>query len=200
MSAQATKRSGPALPLATAGQFQLFAHAGADLLLIVAGFWLAYVLRYRTGLGGAVSQSNFRPFQDFLPVTGLLGAIVLVVFATRGVYRFVLWTDLLERAQLIGSSMLLSFGILTGFVFYAQAFTFSRLTFLYALVLNIVFLVAKWVLWLRLCRWMLTHEDDVERLVDYSLITVTLLLGIVPMLLLLLQRYLWPDSDSDVDE
>ncbi len=150
MIAQATQRPKPVPLQATAGKLQLFAHAGADLLLIVAGFWMAYVLRYRTGLGGPVSQANFRPFQDFLPITGILGAIVLAVFAMRGVYRFVQWADLLEGTRLIGSSMLISFGILTGFVFYAQAFTFSRLTFLYALVLNILFLVAKWLLWFRL--------------------------------------------------
>ncbi len=198
MIAQATQRPRQVPRQATVGKLPLFAHAVADLLLIVAGFWLAYFLRYRSGLGGPISQANFRPFQDFLPITSILGAIVLAVFAMRGVYRLVQWADLLEGARLIGSSMLISFGILTGFVYYAQVFTFSRLTFLYALVLNILFLVAKWLLWLRLCRWLLAHEYEVVRLIDLTLAAATLLLGIVPMLLLLLQRQLW--SDSDVSE
>ncbi len=200
MIAQATQRPRLTTRQRVAGPFGLVAHVSADLLLILVGFWLAYLLRYKTGLGGQVSHANFRPFQDFLPVTVILGAIVLVVFAARGVYRFAQWASLLDGALQIGSSMLISFGLLTGFVFYAQAFTFSRLTFLYALVLNIVFLVAKWLVWLRLCKWMLEQRAKVDDTINLSLATATLLLGIVPMLLLLLQRWGQPDTDSDFGE
>jgi FlaA1/EpsC-like NDP-sugar epimerase len=173
------------------------AHASADALVILVGFWLAYVLRYQGGLGGRVSGDNFRPFQDFLPLTALLGVIALAVFIVRGVYQSTPWTGLFDEALLIGSSMVISFGILTAFVFYAQVFTFSRLTFLYALVLNTVLLIGKWLAWLWLSTWTLSRKYQTDRALDIALATAILLMGIVPMLLLPLLKRLdrsgWPD-------
>ncbi len=176
----------------------LAAHAGADALLILVGFWLAYILRYQGGLGGQVSGDNFRPFKDFLPLTALLGVIVLAVFIVRGVYQLTAWTDLLDEALLIGSSMLISFGILTAFVFYAQVFTFSRLTFLYALVLNTTLLIGKWLVWLWLSTWTLSRKYQTDRALDIALATAILLMGIVPMLLLPLLKRLDRSGQPDV--
>jgi exopolysaccharide biosynthesis polyprenyl glycosylphosphotransferase len=115
----------------------------SDLALIVLGFALAYYVRYIRGLGGEVGRTDFRPLGAFAPVIVLLSAILLAIFALRGLYRLPRWTGFLDEAALVIGGALTGFGALVVLVFYSQHFYFSRLIFLYALVFVVALLIAK---------------------------------------------------------
>ncbi|MGN6674283.1 MAG: sugar transferase [Thermomicrobiales bacterium] len=122
--------------------FSLPLRVTVDLALIFLGFGIAYLLRYRLEIGGEVAPSDYRPFGNFLPVMFVLAAILMVIVAVRGLYRLPRWTGLLDEALFITSSAILGFAALTVFVFYGHAFWFSRLIFVYAVVLVIALLIA----------------------------------------------------------
>ena len=151
--AQLTQRSTTTAVRYTAKPFRLLANVGSDLLLICCGFWLAYVLRYELEWGGPLYEivseegqpiqiPTYRSFDTFLPMMGLLGVILLAVFAVRGVYRLPRWTGFLDESLLIAGSAVTGFSALIVAAYY-QKFYFSRAIFLYALALVVALLIAK---------------------------------------------------------
>ncbi|MDP9375305.1 MAG: sugar transferase [Chloroflexota bacterium] len=161
--AQVTRQSTAAAVRREAWPLRGVAQLGSDLLLIFSGFWLAYVLRYRLEIGGETAGPDYRPFEAFLPVMALLGAILLAVFAVRGLYRLPRWTGLLDEALLIANSAVLGFGALIVIVFYGRLFYFSRLIFLFALVSVVTLLVAKRIAWHWVQAWMRSRGRWVDR-------------------------------------
>ena len=141
----------------------LLVRVGSDLVLICFGFWLAFVLRYEHQVGGMPAVDDDRPFASFLPVVLLLEAILLVVFALRGVYRLPRWTSFLDEASLVGSSAIIGFSALIVCVFYFRVFYFSRLIFLYALLLVLAMLIGKRLLLSRFRTWMRSRGRWVDR-------------------------------------
>lgn len=146
---------------------------GIDAVLIALGFWLAYQLRYELGfpdevtrdtiVNGVFIPGDYRPFNVFLPVLVLLEAILLLIFAVRGVYRLVRWTGFLDEALLVGSSALLGFSALIVAVFYYQKLYFSRAIFLYALVLGVGLLLLWRLTWRLTVIWMRARGHWTER-------------------------------------
>ncbi len=134
-----------------------------DAALIALGFWLAHQLRYEIGFPEDVSGEDYRPFVQFLPLLGLLEALLLVIFAARGVYRQPRWTGFLDEALLVGSSALLSFSVLIVAVFYARQLSFSRAIFLYALVIIVGLLLLWRLIWRGTVTWMRARGRWTER-------------------------------------
>ncbi|MGN6758825.1 MAG: hypothetical protein ACTHMJ_20840 [Thermomicrobiales bacterium] len=177
-------------PRQAAGLFGAAARTGTDLLLIGIGFWLAYIMRYQAGLGGSVDQEDFRHFRDFLPVALLLSALAIGLFAVRGGYRLTGWSRPRDEVRLIASSLLSAFALLIVFVYYSQEFSFSRLIFVYAFVLDLVLLTARPLARIWLGPWMQAPRYQVDRVIDVVLAVLILVLGIVPMLLIALEHHL----------
>jgi hypothetical protein len=177
-------------PHDAAGLFGTAARTGADLLLIGMGFWLAYVMRYQIGLGGSVNQEDFRDFRDFLPVALLLSALAIGFFAVRGGYRHADWSSPRDEMRLIASSLLSAFALLIVFVYYSQEFSFSRLIFVYAFVLDLALLTARPLARLWLAPWMQAPRYHVDLAIDVVLAVLILVLGTVPMLLIALAHHL----------
>jgi exopolysaccharide biosynthesis polyprenyl glycosylphosphotransferase len=173
--AELTQRSAVTAVRRTDASLSLPLRVVSDLLLIFLGFWLAYVLRYVLEWGGeldypvtletgeTVMATDFRPFDQFLPVMVILGVMLLVVFAARGLYRLPRWAGLLDEALLIGGGAITSFGVLIVLVFYIREFYFSRLIFLYALALVVGLLVAKRIAWHWVRAWMRARGRWVDR-------------------------------------
>lgn len=125
---------------------------GIDILLIIAGFWFAYYLRYVIGFPDDVAASDYRPFigwglESFLPLLALLALSLPLIFLARGVYRLTRWTGLLDEALLIVNSAFIGFGVLIAIVFFVRTLYFSRAIFLYAFVFVVGLLLAWRVAW-----------------------------------------------------
>ncbi len=134
----------------------------ADHLLIVAGFALAYWMRYIADWPDAfkpiiseVAVQNQVSFAAFLPITLLLVVVLTILFETKGLYRLPRGSGLFDYAGIILSSTLTGIALLIVVVFLYRPFYYSRLIFAFA-GLNIVVLLCVWrmlLLGLRHWRW-----------------------------------------------
>lgn len=125
-----------------------------DAGLVWAATALAYVVRYRLEVGGPVSARAFEPFATFYPTAGLFVALVLGVFAVRGLYGLPRWVGYLDEApKVIGGLTTAMAGVILGAYF--LKFFPSRLLFLYAWALAVLLLLAKraMVVWVRHRLW-----------------------------------------------
>lgn len=142
----------------------------SDALLIIAGFALAYWMRYilvwpqpLQPIVTEVATENFVPFRVFLPITLLLVFLLLVLFETNGLYRLPRGSGFLDYAGIILNSTLTGIAILIVFVFLYRPFFYSRLIFAFA-GLTIVVLLCLWrAMLLGTRHWCWTHDIGHER-------------------------------------
>jgi exopolysaccharide biosynthesis polyprenyl glycosylphosphotransferase len=120
-----------------------------DALVILAAFALAYWLRYQFTWPQPLAQivrdvptEYFVPFRAFLPYALLLTALLLVLFAIKGLYRLPRSAGILQYAAIIASSTITGVAALIVAVFiYRQTEFYSRLIFAFAWVTIVVFLL-----------------------------------------------------------
>ncbi|MDI3339331.1 MAG: undecaprenyl-phosphate glucose phosphotransferase [Sphaerobacter sp.] len=116
--------------------------AGTDAALVLLAFALAYWLRYRLELGGAVLPGFAQPFDFFLGKAALLVVISVLIYHLRGLYRLPRWTSFLDEASTVVSGSTTAMAILILYSF-LQRFYPSRLIFIYAWLLMIALLLTK---------------------------------------------------------
>ncbi|MGD9710580.1 MAG: sugar transferase [Thermomicrobiales bacterium] len=114
--------------------------ASMDAVLLWAAFWSAYELRYGFEIGGGIFPWDLQSFSAFYGRAGLFVLFCLVSFLIRGVYRLSPWTTLLDEGMLVAGSITVAMGglILTN---YLSQFSPSRLVFVYAWALAIIYLM-----------------------------------------------------------
>lgn len=112
-----------------------------DVVLLWFAFWSAYELRYGFEIGGDIFPWDLQSYSAFYGRAALFVVFCLASFAVRGVYRVPKWTSLLDEAMLIVGAVTVAMGavVLTN---YLSQFSPSRLVFVYAWVLAIVYLLA----------------------------------------------------------
>ena len=119
----------------------------SDIVLINGAFLLAYLLRYRLQLFLSVDPAFDNPPEVFAPFQIVLTALLLLAFKIDGVYesrRLSMWLDQMGR---IVRATMMAILILIGITFFYQPFFYSRLIFLYASVLIVVWLGLGRLLW-----------------------------------------------------
>ena len=116
------------------------AMALADAVLLWAAFWSAYELRYGFEVGGDIFPWDLQSFSAFYGRTGLFVLFCMISFLFRGIYSLPAWTTLLDEGMLIAGSITIAMGglILTN---YLSQFSPSRLVFVYAWLLAILYLM-----------------------------------------------------------
>ena len=114
----------------------------SDALLVFAGFYLAYWMRYSLHIGGEVPAWAFQPFAFFSSKALLLTALIIVIFQVRGIYRQPRWTSFLDEAMSIANGVTTAMALVVLYSF-LQRFYPSRLLFIYAWLLIISFLIGK---------------------------------------------------------
>ena len=77
----------------------------SDAVLVFAGFYLAYWLRYSLHIGGEVLLWAYQPFSFFVSKALMLTALVVVIFQFRGIYRQPRWTTFLDEAMSIANGV-----------------------------------------------------------------------------------------------
>ncbi|MCU0491512.1 MAG: sugar transferase [Chloroflexaceae bacterium] len=141
-----------------------------DQLLVVAGFALAYWMRYVAVWPPAfkpifteVATDNFVTFAAFFPITLLLVLLLAVQFEMKGLYRLPRWAGLFDHASIIVSSTLTGIALLIVAVFLYRPFYYSRLIFPLAGI-NIVLLLCTWrLIWIASRHWLWSRGIGQQR-------------------------------------
>jgi exopolysaccharide biosynthesis polyprenyl glycosylphosphotransferase len=142
-----------------------------DAALILAGFILAYWMRYLVRwpapfelVISEVASQNFVPFSAFAPYAFGLVGLLLALYAMKGLYRLPRSASILDHVGIILSSTTTGIAILIVWVFLQQSSEFySRLIFAFAWATIVVLLSASRIglIWARRWRW--AHGVDRER-------------------------------------
>jgi exopolysaccharide biosynthesis polyprenyl glycosylphosphotransferase len=134
-----------------------------DSILILVGFILAYWMRYRVrwprpfeSIIREVASQNFVPPNAFIPYAAGLLALLIALYAMKGLYRLSRSASILDHVGIILSSTTTGIAVLIVIVFLHQPSAFySRLIFAFAWV-TIVVLLSIWrmaLVWGRRWRW-----------------------------------------------
>ena len=114
--------------------------ASVDAVLIIAGFCLAWFLRYVLQVGREVVAPNYLALGDYLGILALLTGCLLVVYVVNGVYGRRRRQGWLDEVAGITSGALLGIAIMIVAIFYLRPFSYSRLVFVYAALAIVVLL------------------------------------------------------------
>lgn len=106
-----------------------------DVLLINVAFAIAYFMRYELEWIRAVAEAYYVPYRAYIPVSLLLTVILLIVFKVEGVYVQRRGTSWLDETYNIFTSTLIGMAIMIFLFFLYRAAFYSRLIFLYAVLL-----------------------------------------------------------------
>ena len=113
-----------------------------DIALIAWAFLLAYLLRYQLQWLREVDPAYYTTFVSYLPMAGLQGGLTLLSFALSGVYRFRRGATLIDEIYGVINGAFTGFVVTVFFIFFWRPLVYSRLFFLYATLLIILFLIA----------------------------------------------------------
>ncbi len=164
--AQLAQRSTATGARRSAQPLHVFARVASDLALILLGFWLAYLLRYRGELGGDITTEINLPFDVFREVMLVFAATLLTVFAIRGAYRLPRWTGFLDEALLIAGSTIVGLSAIIVFYSFYEPEIFisrSRLVLLYAVVIVTTLLLVKRLIQRLFGAWMRSRGRWIDR-------------------------------------
>jgi exopolysaccharide biosynthesis polyprenyl glycosylphosphotransferase len=152
----------PRAPLGRPRRWQNLAaplQAATDALLIFLAFALAYWVRYQLRWPAPFNQIvqevltvNYVPLASFLPYTTLLVAVLVALFAMKGVYRMPRNTSVLDRMGPIisGTTTGIALVVLLTII---QRPLYSRLLFAFAWATTIILLGASRMLVMNVRRW-----------------------------------------------
>lgn len=166
----------PSLPAAPLPRHRKIASIGAlialaDVTLILAGFAVAYWMRYLISWPAPIDQlvrevraQNFVPISAFAPFSLLLVALLLAQFAMRGLYRLPRTAGLLDHAGIIVGSTTTGIAVLIVVVFlYKPSEFYSRLIFAFAWGTIVVLLISWRALLIGIRRWRWVRGSGRER-------------------------------------
>jgi len=103
-----------------------------DTLLINVAFFIAYHARYEWELIRPLEEVNYVPFREYIPVSLILMAILLVVYKMEGLYTQKRTTSWLDEVYAIFIGTLAGIGVMTVITFFYRPQFYSRLLFGYA--------------------------------------------------------------------
>ena len=103
-----------------------------DAFLINLAFIISYYLRYEAQLIRPVAEINYMPLGEYIPVSLLLTAILIVVYWAEGLYRLRRGQSWLDELYIISTSTLVGVAIMIVITFFYRPYFYSRLLFGYA--------------------------------------------------------------------
>ena len=129
----------------------MFLQAGIDFLLINTAFAFAYFIRYELRFPITVAEANYVAYTEYIPISLLLSAGLLVIYRIEGVYNYVRGRTWLEEFYSLLTATFTGIVILVFVFFFFRPQYYSRLIYLYAGVLSVFLLTAgrvvmRWVL------------------------------------------------------
>lgn len=118
----------------------LVLQAGIDFVLINAAFALAYFIRYELRFPITVAEANYVAYTEYIPITLLLAAGLLVIYRIEGIYNYVRGRSWLEEFYGLITATFTGIVILVFVFFFFRPQYYSRLIYLYAGILIVIFL------------------------------------------------------------
>ncbi len=119
---------------------------GLDFLLINAAFWLAYNIRYELRFPITVAEANYVAYAEYIPISLLLSAGLLAIYRIEGIYNYVRGRSWLEEMYGLLTATFTGIVILVFIFFFFRPQFYSRLIYLYAGILTVIFLTLSRVL------------------------------------------------------
>lgn len=111
-----------------------------DAIFINVAFGLAYYLRYNLQIGGVVDPANNVPYRAFLPFVALLTGMLLLVYRAEGVYRLRRSGSWFDEVYTIFTGTATGIILMIFLVFIYRPTFYSRIIFLYAGAIIVLFL------------------------------------------------------------
>ncbi len=111
-----------------------------DVILINLAFVLAYWIRYDLQLFRAVDPAFNVPYQIYLPFVGLFTVLLILVYRQQGVYKLRRQVSWVDEFYAIVNGTATGTIITIVIVFLYRAGFYSRIIFIYAGILSVVFL------------------------------------------------------------
>lgn len=124
----------------------MLVQAGIDFLLINAAFWLAYITRYELRFPITVAEANYVEYTAYIPISLLLSAGLLAIYRIEGIYNYVRGRSWLEEMYGLLTATFTGIVILVFVFFFFRPQFYSRLIYLYAGILIVIFLTLARVL------------------------------------------------------
>lgn len=103
-----------------------------DTLLINVAFFIAYHARYEWQLIRPVGEANYVPLREYIPVSLILTAILLVVYKMEGLYTPKRGTSWLDEVYTVFIGTLAGIAVMIVITFFYRPYFYSRLLFGYA--------------------------------------------------------------------
>lgn len=146
-------------------RFETAVMVSIDAIMILLGFWLAYVARYRLLISFG-RETSFQEVERFGPLAGLLVVVTLGLLWLKGTYEQPRQTAWLVQLGPIGSSVVTAVGVAIIVMFFTSPSTwFSRLIYIYAVVTIIGMLSLGRLLINRWHHWQWRRGHGLERVV-----------------------------------
>ncbi len=111
-----------------------------DAALINLGFATAWFLRYQLQLGREVAAPDYLPLSQYYGIQALLTICLLLIYRINGVYGARRRQGWVDEVTGVMSGALLGVAIMIVAVFYFRPFGYSRLVFVYAGFVIVLFL------------------------------------------------------------
>src|SRR5581483_5151299 len=111
-----------------------------DFILINAAFALAYYIRYELRFPITVAEANYVAYTEYIPITLLLSVGLLVIYRIEGIYNYVRGRAWLEEFYGLITATFTGIVILVFIFFFFRPQYYSRLIYLYAGILIVLFL------------------------------------------------------------
>jgi exopolysaccharide biosynthesis polyprenyl glycosylphosphotransferase len=118
----------------------MFIQASIDFVLINAAFALAYYIRYELRFPITVAEANYVAYTEYIPITLLLSVGLLVIYRIEGIYNYVRGRAWLEEFYGLITATFTGIVILVFIFFFFRPQYYSRLIYLYAGILVVLFL------------------------------------------------------------
>lgn len=134
-----------------------------DIGLIFLAFLVAYLLRYQVQWFREVDPAYYTTFGPYIPMAALQGGLTLLAFALSGVYRFRRGASLLDEIYGVINGAFTGFVVTVFFIFFWRPLVYSRLFFLYATALIIIFLLVARLVRRGVLRTLRAHGVGVDR-------------------------------------
>lgn len=114
--------------------------AGIDFVLINAAFALAYMIRYDLRFPITVAEANYVAYDQYIPISLLLSLGLLLIYRIEGIYNYVRGRSWLEEMYGLLTATFTGIVILVFIFFFFRPQYYSRLIYLYAGILIVLFL------------------------------------------------------------
>ena len=131
----------------------MYLQAGIDFVLINAAFALAYYIRYELRFPITVAEANYVAYTEYIPITLMLTAGLLLIYRIEGIYNYVRGRSWLEEFYGLVTATFTGIVILVFVFFFFRPQYYSRLIYLYAGILVVILLTLARVL----IRWLLGY-------------------------------------------